>query len=393
VLAAGCSDQSTGSAGNGGQCRVNADCTGHQVCVSGICNLPGVVDQGGACTATRDCAPGLYCAAASAKCAPGGTAPEGQACVTDADCKAPLRCALDGIAGSCAAGGSGEPGSTCQLTADCLAGLWCGAGKVCAPLPTAFPPYAGAACADEGTFRVYFEVPRPGKPPADFFRLPFPNDARVTGGKLDISDFPKPGPTPAGVDLVQLYADTWTADFDGFSGIAPVTFRFSAEIDFSTATGDSVRFVDLTPGPSLGRLFGRSWSYAPGRTKYSCQHRFTVRNGPTEVLESSHTYAVILTTAFRSARGETPAVPQDLQDVLGASRPTDAAVAHAWDAYQPLRDWLASQGTMAPAVAAAAVFTVQDAPEHVQRLATDVSRQPAPRLTALTLCGPGVTSP
>ena len=78
--------------------------------------------------------------------------------------------------------------------------------------------------------------PAPGKPPADFYRLPFPNDIRVSGGALDISDFPKPGPTPLGVDLVKLYVDTWTADFDGFSAAAGIAFRFSGNIDYNSAT-------------------------------------------------------------------------------------------------------------------------------------------------------------
>ena len=39
------------------------------------------------------------------------------------------------------------------------------------------------------------------------------------------------------------------------------------------------------------------------------------------------------------------------------------------------------------------MFTVQDAPGHVGRLATSVAAQPAPVLSNLTLCGPGVTSP
>jgi hypothetical protein len=384
---------------------VSADCTGGHVCVSGICTVPGAVNKGGACTATRDCAAGLYCAASTGKCAPGGMADTGQPCATDADCKAPLRCALDGLSGSCAAGGTGEPGSACQATADCLAGLWCGRDKTCAPLGQAFPPYAGAACHDEGPFRVYFEVPRPGKPPADFFRLPFPSDIRVTDGKLDISDFPKPGPTPLGVDLVQLYVDTWTSDFDGFSDIGVVTFRLSADTSFATLTGDNVLFYDVTPGSaSLGRLLGRSWQLDPGRTKYNCQNRLTVRNGPAEPLEPNHTYAVILTPGLQSATGQAAVADTDLAAVMGPDRPaTDAALGHAWDAYKPLRDWLAmkaaavAMGVMGasppPAVAAAAVFKVQDAPAHVQRLAADVAKQPAPKLTALTLCGPGVKSP
>ena len=65
--------------------------------------------------------------------------------------------------------------------------------------------------------------------PADFYRLPFPNDLRVRAdGTLDLSDFPRPGLTLLGVDLVDLYADAAEADFAGFASIDVVSFRFSA---------------------------------------------------------------------------------------------------------------------------------------------------------------------
>ena len=91
------------------------------------------------------------------------------------------------------------------------------------------------------------------------------------GGQLDITDFPTPGPAPLGVDFVQLYVDAWAADFDGFCSIAPVTFRFSATIDFATATGDAVLLVDLTPGASLGAVLARNWAFNSARGKYSCE--------------------------------------------------------------------------------------------------------------------------
>ena len=167
----------------------------------------------------------------------------GAACATDRQCRPPLRCSLNGFYGTCAEGGSVDQGGACTATADCLSGLWCGPNGQCAVLKQAYPPFAGVTCTDEGAFRAYFEVPRPGKPPADFYRLPFPNDIRVSGGALDISDFPKPGPTPLGVDLVKLYVDTWTADFDGFSAAAGIAFRFSGNIDYNSATPDVVRIV------------------------------------------------------------------------------------------------------------------------------------------------------
>jgi hypothetical protein len=390
---AGCFGRtSSGAAGAGGQCRMNADCADGKVCISGICATTSAAMPGQPCTATRDCGSGLYCGP-EGTCATGGTLNMGAACTTDAQCMPPLRCNLDGFFGTCGPGGTGGLGVACQTTATCLAGLYCGHGGTCAPYLQAYPPFAGAACHDEGSFRAYFEVPRPTQPPADFFRLPFPNDIRVSAsGQLDISDFPEPGTSVLGVDLVKLYVDTWTSDFDGFSPIGPVTFRFSNEIDFNTATGDSVTMVDVTAGAG-GRGFVRSWSSSPGRTKYSCNNRFTVRNTPDAPFEPKHVYAVILTTAIKSKTGETPVQDPDLVAVLGATQPTDANLVRAWNAYKPLRDYLTAQSTSVSTVAAAAVFTVQDARGHMAQLAADVAKQPAPMNSALTLCAAGVRSP
>jgi hypothetical protein len=392
---AGCS--SNGLNGIGGTpCDGPRDCSGGKVCAGGVCADPGNGRPGSLCSATRDCAGGNFCDGTTGVCTMGGGLDTGAACTSDRQCRPPLRCNLTGFYGTCTEGGSIDVGGVCQATADCLSGLWCGANGQCAELKKAFPPFAGVTCNDEGPFRGYFEVPRAGKPPADFYRLPFPNDARVTAGALDISDFPKPGPTPLGVDLVKLYVDTWTADFDGFSAAAAITFRFSGNIDYPSATGDVVRMIDLTAGPSFGWEFTRAWVTNNGRTKYSCNHTLAVRNTPDSPFEPDHTYAVIVTTGLRSDSGEAAAPDADFQAVMAATRPSDtadAALGRAWNAYQPLRNWLASKGTDAPALATAAVFTVQDGPGHMQRLATSVATQPAPELTALTLCGPGVKSP
>src|SRR5436305_490606 len=104
VLALGCHIRSSGSAGPGGQCHLNADCSGGMICVSGVCAAPVAVAEGGACVVTRDCAAGLYCDA-RAVCTKGGSGVAGQGCTTDAQCVPPLRCALDGFAGVCAASG------------------------------------------------------------------------------------------------------------------------------------------------------------------------------------------------------------------------------------------------------------------------------------------------
>jgi hypothetical protein len=394
--------KSSGNAGNGTVCTPETAmmvCGAGEFCVSGACAPPGMIKEGGKCTATRDCGKDLYCSAVGT-CAMGGAVAEGGSCAADAVCKPPLRCNFAGFFGTCAVAGIAEAGAACAASNDCIAGLLCGgAQKTCLPPQQAFPPFAGGKCENEGPFRVYFEVPRATTPPKDFFRLPFPNDIRVTDGKLDISDFPKPGPSPLGVDLVQLYVDTWTADFDGFSSIGVTTFRYSGEIDFSTSTGENVWLVDLTPGANY-RQYSRNWLFSPGRTKYSCENRMTVRNGTDSPLSPKHTYAVVLSTGIKSkadqpGTGQTPTLDPDMAALLAETEPADATLKYAWDTYKPLRDWLKNpgQGVTAPSVAAAAVFTVQDAPGHMQRLADALAKEPAPALKDLTLCAAGVKSP
>jgi hypothetical protein len=391
----GCSGRkSSGPAGGGTPCTTAAtDCATGQSCVSGYCADPGTAVVGAKCLATRNCAPGLYCNPIG-RCAAGGEVAEGGSCTADAVCVAPLRCNLSGFYGACGAAGNAESGVTCASSADCISGLVCSPQKTCLSPKVAYPPFAGVTCSDEGPFRIYFEIPRPGAPPKDFFRLPFPNDIRVAAGKLDLSDFPKPGPTPLGIDLVQLYVDTWTADFDGFSPIGVTTFRFSGDIDDTTVGDKATWIVDLTPGATKIE-YSRSWNYGTATTKYSCANRFTERNTTDAPFIGGHTYAVILTTAIKSKTGETLTVDPDMAALLVEAAPSaaDPALLHAWSAYQPLRTWLKAKGAAAPPVAAAAVFTVQDAPAHMQRLATAVAKEPAPVLKDVTVCGAGGKSP
>ncbi|MDB4982021.1 MAG: hypothetical protein JWM82_2773 [Myxococcales bacterium] len=392
VASLGCfGRKSSGPVGGGVPCTTAAtDCATGQYCVSGYCADPGTSLAGDRCVATRSCAPGLYCNPIG-YCAPGGQVSEGGSCTADAVCVAPLRCNLAGFYGVCGAPGTADSGAACASSASCVSGLVCSPQKTCLAPKVAYPPFAGVTCTDEGPFRVYFEIPRPSAPPKDFFRLPFPNDIRVTGGKLDLSDFPKPGPTPLGIDLVQLYVDTWTADFDGFSSIGVTTFRFSGEIDDTTVGGDETRIVDLTTGAA----YSRNWSYGTARTKYTCANRFVERNTTDAPFIGGHTYAVILTTGIKSKTGETLTVDPDMAALLAVAPPAaaDPALVHAWTVYQPLRDWLGAKGATAPSVAAAAVFTVQDAPGHMQRLATAVAKEPPPVFKDVTVCAAGVKSP
>jgi hypothetical protein len=400
TLVVGCSwfsgdDGAAADAGVGLPCESAETCPADLVCAGGHCEAAGSVGLGGACWASRDCEADLFCTPQGV-CGPAGTGDVGDSCGTGAECLPGLYCELFGFAGTCQQPGITDVGGACSLSADCIAGLVCGNDDTCQPPAVAYPPFTGVDCAaDEDGFRMFFEVPRPGAPPADFYRLPFPSDARVSAtGALDISDFPRPGKGVLGVDLVDLYANALTEDFAGFSTVAPIQFRFSSELDFDTAdSGDVVHLVDITAGEQPSER-QRNWSYASARGLYQCQNVLTLAVPNSQPLAAGHTYAGYLTTAVRGIGGKVPTQDPDLVAVLASTRPTgDEALGRAWDAHAPFRAYLGSEAIAPDTIAGVAVFTVQDPVARAQAVATAVAAEPAPTLSDVTLCDGTATSP
>ncbi len=401
LLSLSCGSKSKNSGGPdgglGGACTISDDCSSAFNCAGGTCQVSGSVGLGGACYATRDCDNETFCSPQGI-CAPTGSGPEGTECATAAECERGLVCEVFGFGGQCAVAGSSDLGGACAGNGDCIAGLACGPDDTCGHPTVVYPPFTGVECAeDEASFRTYFEVPRAGAAIPDFYRLPFPNDARVSAaGELNMSDFPRPGQSALGVDIVDLYVEALVEDFNGFSGVASVLMRFSKELEFDSVDTDSLHYIDVTPGePEFGSDRARSWGYSTGRRIYNCQHLLTVASQPHEPLLPGHTYAVYLTTAIRAKDGGSTVRDPDLIAVLGATRPGDADLGHAWDAYTPFRDYLADGSVnIDPAtIASAAVFTVQDTTGRMERLAQAVEASAAPVLKDLTLCDGTNTSP
>jgi predicted esterase len=384
--------------GAGDPCISASDCGEAFICAGGFCQLEGSVGLGGPCWANRDCGTDLFCTPAGV-CGPSGPGGVGDPCATGAECAKDLTCVLFGFCGTCEATGDGDLGDSCTVQTDCIAGLACAADNTCKAPAVAYPPFTGVECLPRETpFRIYTEVPRSGAPPADFFRLPFPNDARVrSDGTLDLSDFPRPGPTPLGVDLVDLYADTLSADFTGFSSVAAVTFRFSGELDFDSVGPSSahMHYIDITPAsPDYGNDRSRTYSYTTGRGKFICDDYFVVANDAHRPLRPGDTYVVYLDTSIRSAIGEAPVQDDDLIALLGGTRPSnDEDLGRAWDAYQPFRDYLTDAAIAPSTIAGATVFTVQDTTGKTHALATAVEGTALPVLSDVTLCDGTTTSP
>lgn len=379
-------------------CATNAQCSAGRVCAAGRCVAPGTITEGGRCSANRDCSTSLFCSTVG-ECSGAGQGTAGAYCSTGAQCDKQLACDVYGLGGLCKAGGDADVGALCSTTQDCLAGLSCLANSVCARTVDAYPPFAGVACAgDEATFHAYFEVPRTGFTPADFFRLPFPNDARIRDdGTLDLDDFPRPGPSFLGFDLVDRYADSLAADFDGFSSVANVAFRFSKALNpLSLGVGAvNVHFVDITePGqPGFGSERVHTSTYVPPRSLYACQNMLTVAPARYDPLRSGGIYAVYITSAVRSATGQAPVQDADLASMLGSTQPVDATLARAWTSYAHFRTYLAANMLNADQIAAATVFKVQDTTGKMIALRDAVEALPAPGLSNLTLCDGMTASP
>lgn len=381
------------------ECTSNAECVNGEVCAANRCVAEGSIGLGGSCSANRDCATGLFCSP-NGTCAPAGGGEVGDPCGTGADCARDLVCELYGFGGTCVEPGAGDLGAACESTRDCIAGLVCGAGGACVRGVDAFPPFTGVTCpADSTPFRAHFQVPRDGVALSDFYRLPFPNDARINAdGTLHLDDFPRPGPSALlGIDLVDLYADALAADFAGFSAVANVTFRFSKELDFGSIgdNGANVHFVDITDplDGGFGADRGRAFSYSTGTGLYACQHTFQVAANRHEPLLPGHKYAVYLTSAIRSTAGEQPQLEDDLAALLGDTEPSDPTLARAWNAYANFRAYMAGEGMTAADLAAVTVFTVQDTTGPMLALAQATEAGPLPTLSDLTVCDGTTPSP
>jgi pimeloyl-ACP methyl ester carboxylesterase len=380
------------------ECRLNLSCGADQTC-----QPQGDAAAGALCVLSAECAPGLACGL-TARCEPSEGAAADQACDGSSDCAPGLRCALAGFAGVCAPEGGAEIGEACAAHSDCRAPLACGENGKCA-IPAlggfAFPP--PVVCADDtpDTFTALFRLPNAATPDS-FYDLPFPNDALRKGTGIDLSAHPNPGTRYLGGDLIGAYISALASDTPGFSQNATVFMRFSQAINFNSVKagsvdGQNMYFVNITPGEGYGRGSSLGWFVTTGRGKYVCQNYMTVRAPWSQPLDPGQTYAVFLTQGITSETGKPLTRDADFDAVMGAARPADPAQAAAWDAYAPLRAFLADD-VATPTVSAdqvltAAVFTTQDPKAAMDNLRQAVDAEAAPQLTSFARCEPGQPSP
>ncbi|PKN59139.1 MAG: hypothetical protein CVU56_02100 [Deltaproteobacteria bacterium HGW-Deltaproteobacteria-14] len=400
----GVGDLCTDNAGGVPECRFGLRC------VDGACKAVGDSLANRPCILTDECAAGLYCGVRGI-CEAAGEGDLGAVCSTAADCQRGLVCASTGFSGSCAAAGAGDLEAACAETVDCLAGLACTADGTCGAGSVVFGlrPWAGVSCApvdDVGAPRVYFEVPRAGETPEEFFRLPYPNDIRMKAGHIDLAGFPTPGPGLVGFDPVARIIDAIERVEVGFSTVPVVIFRFSTLFELGSVWAQGIAdpppgeptlyFLDITPGsPGYNTRPAYGYALTDGGSRYLCPRSLSVKPSWDSPLRPETTYAVILARGVRTPDGVELTADADMGALLGAARPADATLGAAWDAYAPLRAYLVDPEAEVGAdrVIAAAVFTTQAVDDVLPRLREAVRATPAPIPKALTLCDAGVVSP
>jgi len=388
--------------------RVGDSCTTSSACRMGLtceptgtCAPEGRAPQGEMCTLTAECAQGLTCGL-SARCEPAGGGELGEQCTSPIACGRGLRCNLSGFTGYCEPEGSADAGQTCETSADCYAPLGCSGDGVCQLLAfggLAFMPDATCPAVDPSAdFRAYFRIPR-DEPLRAFYELPFPNDARIQGGRLNMDGHHNPGLRFIGGEIVDAYLTAVSDTFEGFSTNPTVFFRFTRALDFSTLVGQgdaaTLRFINVdSESDNYGRGTSMFWTVTTGRGKFICDNYLAVHPAWSAPLEYNTTYAVILTDGLRGNDGALPRQDDDLTAVLASTRPADSFLGEAWDAYAPLRAYIQAEPTLDRTnVIGATVFTTMNPSADMPGLRAAVRAQPTPELDNLTLCEPGATSP
>lgn len=428
-----------GLARSGEACVRTGDCASGMACRAGACQYDASTKRGGKCVVTAECVAGTYCSS-ELKCT---TIEEtagavGDACGDSSECQRNLVCDLD-LANAMVAGpfaqlsnrcqdnvqdlktssscelpkrcverGKGDFNDKCKSNSDCMSGLYCAISPLdpdlalmClggVELPNELltvPSWIGGFCPeDASTPTTYFELDAGYNLSSDFYRLPYPNDIRRDGIGIDLITHPSPPD-----ELMPPVASRFVKDAAtqyAFSTNPVVYFRFSTAYDSDTLSLSSVRIVDITPdSPGYNLNSTISWGPPERLSHYICPHWLSLHRPVGSPLRPNTTYAAIVTKTLKTKNGRDYDRGRDFAAMLTDKMPTNAATLIAWQAYAPLRAWLADPNAPFKAndLINAAVFTTNDPTSVVTQLKAAVAAEGGQSLKSLTACKDGVKSP
>lgn len=335
----------------------------------------------------------------------------GSPCATASECRHSLVCKFQGLGGTCqpVAEDAGDLDAPCANdegepeVLNCMAGLTCSSKTLtCVPgsiflNPDLFggEPYCQDYYESLAPFGMRSLVPRDGQP-SDFYSLPFPNDfRRDANGMPDISAHPLPGGGLIGIDPLSAIADALPLETNGWSTQAGIFLRFTREVDTTSLAGN-VHLINLEDGTE----HPHTRIFTTARNKYICSNYLMVQPRWGTPLKSKTSYAVIITDGVMSApndddESDSAKRIDDTDTLLSNSSPSDSALTTAWGVYQPLRDYLASEGSMDSAsIVGATVFTTNSPTERMQSVYDAVIQSEQIAISSSPiLCKAGTTSP
>lgn len=380
------------SCANGVTCRAGLACNA----TSKTCAPSGSMIQGGSCILSAECIAGNYCTQ-QGSCAASGTLTAGAVCSSEGDCASGLACAQTGLTGVCQTPGTMDVGHSCVQTADCMAGLIC-VGGLCSK--GNLGAWTGLVCSSPAstTAKVLFHVPRAADATTnmDFYRLPFPNDIRMKNGKVSLTGHPRPGARVLPFDLVDRYITAIESEVTGFGANTSMYFRLSRDFNITSIGDCASTLVDITPtSPTYAQSFRISCEGGNGNSTYICGPYVAVRPALGTPLSPGTTYALLVKKTIVDLLGSTSfGADDDFSAMLAATPPTDTELTAAYQAYLPLRNYIAAGNAAAADLAAALVFTVQNHEDPLAGIDTAVAATTAPVVSGLVHCGDaGVTSP
>ena len=401
------SDSYFAGGGVGESCEEPDDCRDGLLCDSNACLPSGEGLANEKCLLTAECSDGLHCGWAGF-CVPEGDGVVGDQCAAAMDCNRGLYCALQALGGYCAepTPDAGDLGAACSDTSDCLAGLACSLNDgACAPGSVLLTQalFKGATCPD-GEEALPFGV-RMATPETEhgFYSIPYPNNVHLVDGRVDLSRHPRPGPGLAGFDTIGALLDGVSSDMTGFSVNPAVYFRFTRAVDPATLRLDGIDPTIVVINLDSGQVETRPFfvRFVTKRNKYICENHMVLHPVWGHALPGDTTYGVIVTDGVRSLveegfEAETPVPLDDLSMLLGDEEPDEAR--EAWQAYAPLRSYLASSSSPAmERIVGATVFTTQDPHRTSAALRSMVRAQDASEFHVLNdqfvVCSEAGTSP
>ena len=401
-------------AGLGSTCGEDQKCRNGLTCVEQQCEARGGQALNEPCILTAECDVNLICGWAGF-CVEAGERQLSEPCAHDGECMRGYRCKrTGGIAGECVEimSDNADVGASCDETANCASGLVCSPDReepVCLPGSLLLNPdvFRGVVCDDAGEAEMPFgmrhALPRDG---VDFFATPFPTDLRITSGKIDLRDYPRPGAVLNERDLFHELLKEIQVLRTGWSRNPGIYLRFTHPLNAiysHTEEGDEpadnqrdlnedIRLIDLETGdewPAEVRFHNE-------RNKYICARSVFVHPRWSRPLNPGHSYAVIVLNSLQSAGEERARSIDATTMLLEDVAPRDAYEREAWERYAALRRWIKDHPVTGGKVVGATVFTVAPDQELMSRGRAAIYDVQLPRFDPAVepvVCAEGVRSP